>query len=70
MAIDDLNRLFPHDVPGDDMETVGGFVINQLGRIPQRGERVECGGLVMQIMDARPNKIERIWVKWIDRTWK
>ncbi|MCP4229841.1 MAG: HlyC/CorC family transporter [bacterium] len=68
MAIDDFNRLFPHEIYADDFETVAGFVIKHLGKVPQRGERLEYDGMIMQVMDARPNKVERVWVKRTERT--
>ncbi len=68
MSIDDLNRLFPQDIYADEVETVAGFVIRHLGRIPERGERFEYEGLLIQIIDARPNRVERVWVKQEQRT--
>jgi len=38
LPIDDLNDLLEADLPHDDWDTVGGFVLGELGRVPVEGE--------------------------------
>lgn len=52
---DQLDDAAGVDLPEGEFETVGGFVMEQLGRIPRRGDRVEGQGWVMRVkrMDGR-----------------
>jgi len=44
MEIDELNDLFKLNIPPGDYETISGFIINQLDRIPKAGETVKITG--------------------------
>jgi putative hemolysin len=46
----------------DGVETAGGFIIDNLGRIPEAGERFVIGDVLFQVLEAKPNRIERLWV--------
>jgi CBS domain containing-hemolysin-like protein len=41
VPIDELNDLLESDIPHDDWDTVGGFVLGELGRVPESGESVQ-----------------------------
>lgn len=41
-------------------ETIGGFVITQLGRIPQAGEELQHEHVLIRVLDAEPRKINRL----------
>jgi CBS domain containing-hemolysin-like protein len=48
-------------VPDDpDYETVAGFVLARLGRIPQKGEVITEGGLRVQVLDADERRVKRV----------
>lgn len=46
----------------EGVETVGGFIMDNLGRIPETGERFVIGDVLFQVLEARPNRLERLWV--------
>ena len=48
-------NAFEGTIPAGEYETLGGFLMNRLGRIPRRGDRVEESGWVMRVrrMDGR-----------------
>ncbi|MEN0019577.1 MAG: hemolysin family protein [Planctomycetota bacterium] len=62
--IDDLNeRLEPLGVTlpeGEDYDTVGGFVVVTLGRIPGPGEAFRHNGLAVTVVDAEPTRVTRV----------
>ena len=62
--IDDANdRLEPLGVSlpeGDDYDTVGGFVITTLGRIPEAGESLDHEGLRLTVTEAEPTRVKRV----------
>ena len=43
--IDELNEVLDVELPDDEWDTVGGLVLNLLGRVPTEGECVEFAGL-------------------------
>ncbi|VEI14112.1 hemolysin family protein [Trueperella bialowiezensis] len=47
MGIDDIGDLFGLDFDDDDVETIGGLLTKELGRLPIRGSKAEAGGLLM-----------------------
>lgn len=52
MKIDDLNQILLTRLPQGNYETLGGFLIQQAGRIPLRRERLEFGGMIFVIENA------------------
>lgn len=45
------------------VQTVGGFLIQAVGRIPRAGERFTVGGLEFDVLAASPTKVERVAVR-------
>lgn len=62
MEIDVFNELVGTDLRDPEAETIGGFVINHLGRIPGAGEWVEAGGVRLTVDQAAPNRVVRLRV--------
>jgi putative hemolysin len=59
----DLNELLETEIPeDDDFDTVAGFVLERLGRVPIVGEVVEAAGIRFEVLEAGPTRIERISV--------
>ncbi len=68
--IDDVNdRLEPIRLrlpEDDDYDTVGGFVIVSLGRIPRAGESFVHDGLEIEVLEAEPTRVVRIRIRSAD----
>jgi len=47
----------------EDYDTVGGFVVVTLGRIPAPGETVRSGDLLVTVLDAEPTRVTRVRVE-------
>jgi putative hemolysin len=62
-ANDELDCLGIEIPETDDYDTVGGFVVVTLGRIPEIGERFGGKGLVMTVLDAEPTRVKRVRVE-------
>ena len=62
MRVDDLNRALNLEIPDGDYETLGGFLLEELERIPRRGERVEYQGVGFEVVQAEPRRIVRVRV--------
>ena len=48
-----VNGAFGTALPEADFDTIGGLVAHQLGRVPRRGESVDCGALRFAVMLTR-----------------
>jgi putative hemolysin len=62
MSISDANEELQLDLPEGDYETVAGFVLSHLGRIPQQGEQFVFNGLRIAVTEVRARKVERLTV--------
>jgi CBS domain containing-hemolysin-like protein len=69
LYIDELNRLMSLGVPEDaGYDTLGGFVSTTLGRIPSTGTTFEFGGAKFTVLDAEPQKVNRVRIEVIPHT--
>jgi len=62
MKIDDLNQILLTRLPEGNYETLGGFLIQQVGRIPLRRERIEFDGMIFIIENADQKSIREVLV--------
>ena len=60
MGWEDFNRQFGSLIPTGDYETIGGYIISELGRIPNKGEHlfISIGQIV--IINASARQIHQI----------
>ena len=58
LPVEDLGELFDIDIDDDEVETVGGLVGLELGRVPLPGARVESHGLLL-VAEGAPNRLGR-----------
>jgi len=62
-AIEDFNTAFATHFSDDEYDTVGGLLMRQFGRLPQRGETVELEGLRFQILRADSRRLYSLLVE-------
>lgn len=60
MRIEEANEEMGLDLPGGDYETVAGFILHLLGRIPRPGEQLRYKDLKVVITKMRALKIEEV----------
>ena len=59
--IDELNRVLGLNLPEDaGYDTLGGFVTTTVGKIPSTGTTFEHGGVKYTVIDAEPQKVNRV----------
>jgi CBS domain containing-hemolysin-like protein len=65
LAVEDLEELYGVELPHEDIETVGGLLATQLGRVPIPGATVDVGGLrlVAESAKGRRNQIGTVLVR-------
>lgn len=60
----DLNEQFGWTLPvSDEYDTVGGWVMHELKRIPREGERLRIGQSVVTVLEADDRSISRLLVE-------
>ncbi|HUN54112.1 MAG TPA: hemolysin family protein [Smithella sp.] len=62
LEMDTLQQLLNTQFPEGNYETVGGFLMQQMGRIPKRKERFQYGGITFIIENADQKSIKDIVV--------
>jgi len=58
--IDDANEELELDLPSGDYETVAGFILSHIGRIPKQGEQFKFQNLKFVISEMRGMKIAKV----------
>ena len=61
--IERFNELFDADIPHEESETIGGYILEQIGRIPKAGERFRFGNLDVTIAETEPQRILEVEVR-------
>jgi len=66
LLIDEFRELFNIDSMSDDdtgnYQTVAGFVINQMGRIPRAGQLFRWRDLTIEVMDMDGNRVDKLLI--------
>lgn len=66
LSIDEFKEAFKVEkLPEEDSglyQTIGGFVMMHLGRIPSMGDHFECGGFRFEVVDMDDNRVDKLLV--------
>jgi magnesium and cobalt transporter len=65
--IDAFNEYFGTDFEDEEYETVGGLILQELGRLPRRGEQVKCGGMIFNVTRGDRRRIHSVEVTRVPR---
>ena len=65
LPIDELGEIFGLDLEDEDVDSAGGLLAKELGRLPQRGDRAMVSGLVLEAerTEGRRKRIATILVE-------
>ncbi|MHB1298744.1 MAG: hemolysin family protein, partial [Gemmatimonadaceae bacterium] len=63
VTLDDLSELTGHDFRRGDITTVGGLVMELLGRVPRAGESLSVGGFRLVVERVVRRRIERVYLE-------
>jgi magnesium and cobalt transporter len=55
--VEDFNEYFDVDWSDEDFDTVGGYVINQFGQMPERGDEVSVDGFLFKVVRADTRRV-------------
>ena len=64
LPVDDFKEIFNlRDLPEEEnYETLGGFIMFSLGRIPQSADRFEWNGMRFEVMDMDARRVDKVLV--------
>ncbi|MFQ6021630.1 MAG: HlyC/CorC family transporter [Acidiferrobacterales bacterium] len=60
--IEDFNTHFETQFSDEEIDTIGGLIMTTLGRLPERGEKIEVAGLSFEILRADSRRIHLLKV--------
>jgi CBS domain containing-hemolysin-like protein len=65
LTTNDVERLISQELSPKDILSIGGFVLEQLGHIPQKGESVQVNGVEFTVEQVNDRVIDRVRVRRI-----
>jgi putative hemolysin len=66
LSIEDANDRLELDIPDGDYQTIAGFLLDRLQRLPEVGDRVRSGPVRFQVIAMSGNKILRVRARrWV-----
>ena len=60
--IEDINTFFATSFSDEEVDTIGGLVIQELGHLPVRGEKVQLEGLLFNVARADNRRLHTLMV--------
>lgn len=64
--IEDVNKILSISLQDDNYDTIGGFVMGKLERVPKRGDLVSAGGVVFEVDQVDGMRIDRLLARTRD----
>jgi putative hemolysin len=58
--IDEIGRRLNVHIEREGFETVGGYLLSHLGRVPAVGERFEVDGLIVEVLEVERRRIHKV----------
>jgi len=63
ILLKDFNEIMGAELVSEGSETLGGFILETLGRIPKLKETVKIGGFVFEVRELEKQRISKIFAK-------
>ncbi len=63
IPITDVNEHFDLDLPHQDFETIGGYVLGSLGRPPEAGDSVEADGATLHVKSVDGQRVSMLTLR-------
>ncbi|MGH9203217.1 MAG: hemolysin family protein, partial [Vicinamibacterales bacterium] len=62
VAIDELSEMFDVPIKKNDFDSIGGFITNELGRMPSVGDNVRVNGISLKVLSVAGRRIKKVRV--------
>ena len=63
MRVEDVNEELDLSLPQGDYETLAGFILERLGRLPDKGDSVTYNGVRMTVLEMQGPRIKQIEIR-------
>jgi putative hemolysin len=63
MNLDELNERLGTQIESESVDTIGGFVVNHLGKVPEQESQFSYQGIEFTILEADERRIHRIQIQ-------
>ena len=67
MNLDDVNELLHSTLLNATGDTLGGFIFDQLGKVPVAGDIVRHSGLIFEVLSVRERRILKVQVTYANQ---
>jgi CBS domain containing-hemolysin-like protein len=61
--VDEMGEKLGVEVEGEGFETVGGYLLSHLGRVPAVGETFDIGDLSIEVLEAERRRVHKVRVR-------
>ena len=68
IPITEVNEYFELDLPHEDFDTIGGYVLGSLGRPPEPGDTIEADGVILRVKSVDGPRVSMLTVRHEPRT--
>jgi putative hemolysin len=58
--IDEMRQRLGVDIEREGFETIGGYLLARVGRVPTVGEQFEIDGLTVEVLDAERRRVNKV----------
>jgi CBS domain containing-hemolysin-like protein len=62
LPIDELNEMFNLEIEKEDFDSIGGFIANELGRMPNVGDQVGIDGIRLKVLSVAGRRVRKVRV--------
>jgi putative hemolysin len=63
VSVDDVNELLKLNIAADNYDTIGGYVLNQLGATPKVGATLKLGNAELRVEAVQGTRIKKVRIK-------
>ena len=68
LEVDHVNESYRLDLPEDDeYETLGGLIVNETGKIPEKDSEIKIGNFLFTILEVSNTKIDMVSLKVLEK---
>ena len=67
LRVDEVNELLEIELPEDEgYDTVGGFVMERLARVPRKGQEMRHKGVLIRVLDSDNQRVRRLLLQKLE----
>lgn len=63
--LDDFNEIMGSNLPNDEADTIGGFIYNRVGRVPNTSESIQVDNLLLTVEQVSGRRIRKVRAAWV-----